>query len=236
VKQAALAALLLLGACAGTPPGAGSAGGAGGDVAAQLRVAAAAERSGQDDVALSVYAAAAAANPGNPDIAERHAALLLRLGAPAEARAALAEARRRNPDHAGLARLEGRILLETGDAAQALAVFDRLLQAAPRDGAALIGRGVALDLLGRHTEARQAYLAARSLEPANPLWAGNLALSLMLAGCPETAEAVLAGASRTAETAQWLSEMEVLARSLAAGQGGLAAALPRGSTPCPAIS
>ncbi len=235
MNRAALAALLLLGACAGAPQGPGGA--AGGDAAAaQLRVAAAAERAGQSDVALSVYAAAAEANPGHAEIAERHATLLLGLGAPGEARAALAEARRRNPGHAGLARLEGRILLETGEASQALALFDQILARAPRDGAALNGRGVALDLLGRHAEAREAYLGARATEPGNPLWAGNLALSLMLAGCPEVAEAVLAGVSRTAETAEWLAEMQGLARSLAAGEGGLSAALPRGSTPCPAIS
>jgi len=235
VNRLKLLAFLLLAGCAGTQQDAG--GSAGGDVAAQLRVAAAAERSGQMDIALSLYAAAADSNPGNPEVAERYAAVLLAVGEPAQARNALAEARRRNPSNRALAQLEGRTLLETGAAAQALAVFDALLAGAPRDAPAQNGRGVALDMLGRHAEARVAYLAARGADPGNPLWTGNLALSLMLAGCPEAADRLLAAAPRSAATADWLGRLQAMARGLVNGtETSLAAALPRGTEPCPNLS
>lgn len=235
MKRLPLLGLLLLAGCAGAQQGAG--GPAGGDAAAQLRVAAAAERSGQMDIALSLYAAALEANPGNAEVAERYATALLAAGEPNQARAALAEARRRNPSHRALAQMEGRLLLETGAPAQALAVFDSLLAGAPADVAALNGRGVALDMLGRHAEARTAYLAARNADPSSPLWAGNLALSLMLSGCPETAEALLATAPRNPATAEWIARLQAMARGIVSGTDrSLTNALPRGSEPCPSLS
>jgi Flp pilus assembly protein TadD len=235
MKRLPLLCFLLLAGCAGAQQGAG--GSVGSDASAQLRVAAAAERSGQMDIALSLYASAAEAYPGNADVAERYAAALLSVGEPAQARAALAEARRRNPSNRTLAQLEGRVLLETGAPAQALAIFDTLLAGAPTDTTALNGRGVALDMLGRHAEARPAYLAARSADPSSPLWAGNLALSLMLSGCPETAVALLGNAPRTAATTDWINRLQSMARGLAAGTDtSLSNALPRGSEPCPNLS
>jgi Flp pilus assembly protein TadD len=235
VKRLPLLGLLLLTGCAGAQQGGGAP--ASGDAAAQLRVAAAAERSGQMDIALSLYAAALEAHPGNAEVAERFAAALLAAGEPNQARAVLAEARRRNPSNRALAQMEGRILLESGAPAQALAVFDSLLAGAPRDIGALNGRGVALDMLGRHAEARTAYLAARNADPSNPLWAGNLALSLMLSGCPETAEALLATAPRSPATAEWIARLQAMARGIVSGtDANLTNAMPRGQEPCPSLS
>lgn len=235
---ASFAAVLLSGCAATTDHATGGA--TSSEASRNLRIAAAAERGGQMDVALQLYAAAAEANPGDPAVASRHSAALLAAGDPQRALEALREARRRNPANPALMQAEARALLELGEAERALALFDQHLRAAPRDARSLNGRGIALDLLGRHAEARLAYRAAREADPRNPVSAGNLALSLMLSGCPDAAMAVLESAPRNAGTATWLGQMQGLARNLspgsAAGAEGAAlrGAMPAASEPCPA--
>jgi Flp pilus assembly protein TadD len=229
--------LLLLSACAssgGLPPPSGSA-----DVQRQIRIAQAAERGGQLDVALSIYAQAAERSPGDPELAARHAGVLMQMNEPHRARQVLAEARRRNPADPSLLQAEGRALLEIGDAAAALALFDQHLARAPNDPRSLNGRGIALDLLGRHAEAQASYRRVLALDPRHPVAAGNLALSLVLAGCPDAASATLAGAPRSQATGEWLAQMQSLARSLSpsappAAGAELRAALPADGTACPA--
>lgn len=187
----------------------------GGEVARQLRVAAAAERGGQFDVALQIYDSLASANPAEPDVAARRATLLTRIGEAEAALEALQAARRRHPANAALLQAEGRALLELGRAQEALAVFGTHLRAAPNDAASLNGRAVALDLLGLHQEAHTAYRAARAADPRDPLLVGNFALSLVLAGCPNEAAALLDGAPRSMETLTWIGEIRTLARNLA---------------------
>jgi Flp pilus assembly protein TadD len=209
----------------------------GGDLARQMRVAAAAERGGQFDVALQIYGAAAQANPGNAEVAVRHAALLLLVGNADAGLQALAEARRRNPNDTALLLMEGRALLELGRAPDALALFEQRLRGAPADSAALNGKGVALDMLGRHAEARAAYRAAHAADPRNPLWAGNLALSLILSGCPDQAVTLLEATPRSTGTEAWLTQLQTLARNLATPGAAippeLRQAMPRSPAPCP---
>ena len=232
------ATALLVAGCAGTQqPGATS----GTDAARNLRVAAAAERGGQLDVALSLYAAASEASPGDPEVASRHAAALLQAGEPQRALDALAEARRRHPSNQVLLQAEARARLEVGEPERALALFDEHLRTTPSDARSLNGRGIALDLLGRHAEARLAYRAARTADPRNPVSTGNLALSLMLSGCPEAAMALLEAAPRNASTTTWLGQMQGLARSLTPGGAtdpqavSLRGVLPPAAEPCPAM-
>jgi Flp pilus assembly protein TadD len=240
MRNVTLFAAALLAGCASFQPGSAPAPGA--DAARQLRVAAAAERSGQMDVALSLYGAAYEADPANPEIAQRFSNALLSVNETMRAREVLVEARRRHPTDAALLQAEGRVLLELGEAEAALVLFEAQLARTPRDARALNGRGIALDLLGRHAEARASYLEARAVEPRNPLWSGNLALSLMLSGCHEQAEALLASAPRSTATNEWLGQMQGLARTLSPsggpreGAAELRAALPAGREPCPAIS
>jgi Flp pilus assembly protein TadD len=227
---------VLLGGCGATTQNQTEA--AGSDLSRQLRVAAAAERGGQIDVALQIYTGAAQANPGNAEVAARHAGLLMLVGNPDAALQALAEARRRNPDDTALLLMEGRALLELGRAPDALALFERRLRSAPADSAALNGKGVALDMLGRHADARAAYRAAHAADPRNPLWAGNFALSLILSGCPAQAATLLEATPRGADTGPWLSQLQTLARNLATPGATvppeLRQAMPASPEPCPA--
>jgi Flp pilus assembly protein TadD len=161
------------------------------DGASRLRVAAAAEASGQTDVALSMYASAAAAEPGQADVQGRFATALARSGNTAQAEQVLNRALERRRDDPMLLAQLGRLRLRSGAAAQALEVFGRLLAAAPRNADALEGQGIALDLLGRHAEAEQSHRAALALAPESVGTANNLAMSLLLAGRPEAAAAIL---------------------------------------------
>jgi Flp pilus assembly protein TadD len=64
----------------------------------------------------------------------------------------------------------------------ALDFLDRAGKIAPHDPRVLIGRGVALDYLGRHTEAQSDYRTVLKEAPEHVAARNNLALSLALAG------------------------------------------------------
>lgn len=182
-----LASLLLLAAC-GTPQLAGP---RDYDAASRLRVAAAAEASGQTDVALSLYASAAAADPGQADVHARFAAALVRSGNLAQAEQVLARAIERKGNDPVLLTQLGRLRLRSGATPQALELFERVLAATPRHAGALAGQGVALDLLGRHAEAERSHRAALALAPDSIGTANNLAMSLLLTGRAADAVALL---------------------------------------------
>jgi Flp pilus assembly protein TadD len=83
-----------------------------------------------------------------------------------------------------------------GQAEGALADYDALLSAQPTDVVALNGRGVSLDLLGRHREAQGSYLQARRVAPADLRTLNNLAMSLIIEGRASEAVGLLEGAAR----------------------------------------
>ncbi len=153
------------------------------DTASRLRVASAAEANGQMDVALSMYGSAAARDPNNAEVQARFAAALMRAGNRAQAEQVLAAAVQRRPDDPRL-------------------MFDRVLARDARSVPALDGRGVALDLMGRHPEAQESYRRAQALAPDSISVANNLGLSLLLDGRPDEARAVLEPLARRADANQ----------------------------------
>ena len=161
------------------------------DAASRMRVAMAAEASGQQDVAISMFAAAASAAPSDLEAQSRYAAALGRAGMMPEAEQVLTRALQQSPRDPRLLLALGQVRVRTGAANEALALFDQVLAQSPRSVAAMNGRSVALDLLGRHGEAQQGYRAAQALEPANIASANNLAMSLMLEGRSGEAVAIL---------------------------------------------
>lgn len=161
------------------------------DAASRLRIAEAAENSGNWDVAASLYAAAAAAEPNRTDVQARFASALARGGDVPRAEEVLTRALERNPNDVGLQMQLGRLRLRTGAAEQALTIFDRILARQPNNADALDGRGVALDLLDRPNEAQQAYLAARAVAPNDLRIASNLAFSFLLEGRAREARDIL---------------------------------------------
>lgn len=172
------------------------------DAASRMRIAASAEASGQMDVALSMYGAAAARDPDNAEAQARFAGALRRSGNRSQAEQVLAAAVQRRPNDRVLMVQLARLRLQTGAAAEALGLFDRVLQGDTRSAEALDGRGVALDLMGRHPEAQDSYRRAQAITPNSISVANNLGLSLLLDGRPDEARAVLEPLARRSDANQ----------------------------------
>lgn len=205
------------------------------DAASRMRVAAVAEAQGQTDVALSMYGAAASREPGNAQAQLRYAGALARAGNINEAEQVLAAGLERNPSDRTLIIQLGRMRLRSGQAGEALTLFDRVLAADSRSTEALDGRGVALDLIGRHPEAQDSYRRAQVLAPNSVSIANNLGLSLLLDNRPDEARAVLEPLARRPDATERVTANYAIslaatgdvaaARSLLGEAGGDIAAL-----------
>ena len=149
---------------------------------AALQVAAEAEASGNNDLAMSMYAEAAAREPGNVELQLRYTDALARSGKISQARQLITERLRANPGNPELLRASALIDLVTGEAKQAIAGLDRVLAANPGDIRALVDKGIALDLQGQHTAAQAIYREVLAREPNDPATTNDLAVSLMLEG------------------------------------------------------
>ncbi len=169
------------------------------DAASRMRLATVAEAQGQPDIALSMYAAAAANDPNNTMAQSRFAGALARSGNRAQAEQVLLAALERSPNDRGLMVQLGRMRLRNGQAGEALTLFDRVLASDSRSPEALDGRGVALDLMGRHPEAQDSYRRAQALAPNSIAIANNLGMSLLLDGRPDEARAVLEPLARRSD-------------------------------------
>jgi Flp pilus assembly protein TadD len=147
-----------------------------------MQVAAAAEASGDKDLAISMYAAAAAGQPSNLDLQLRYADALVRSNKVAQAQQLLTERLRASPHQERLIRALAQIDLITGQAAQAIVKFDQLLAANPGDVGALVDKAVALDLQGQHAAAQVIYRQVLATAPNDAAARNDLAISMMLEG------------------------------------------------------
>ncbi len=143
--------------------------------------------------------------PGDRDIALRYAARLRQWGLLAQAAQVIGEARGTMPTASDLAAEQARIYLEMGKADDALAVLEPLVadpSVPDKDRWPLLNLiGIAHDRSGRPAPADAAYERALAAAPNEPVLLNNYALSLLLRGAPEEAEAVLARVE-TLEAAQ----------------------------------
>jgi len=159
---------------------------------ASQHVAQAAEESGDVELAGQIYAQAAAANPSDAAAQLRYADALARDGDIAAAgdllRSRLATVSDPLPLRDGL----GSIYVVTGEPARAVTEYDAVLAAKPNDMRALVNKGVALDLLGRHGDAQALYQKALAFAPGDATILNDMALSMLLAGHPREAEQVVA--------------------------------------------
>ncbi len=150
------------------------------DPAAMMRIAAAGERSGDLGSAAAFYRRAAALRPDLVAAEVGTARTLAQGGDVDQALDVLRGAHARLPGDADLTKTLGRLLVVAKRPADAVAVFDEGLAADPRATALLVGKGVALDKLGRHADAQQAYGAALAIDPGDATARDNLALSKTL--------------------------------------------------------
>ena len=149
---------------------------------ARLQVAAAADASGDGELAIAMYAAAAASNPSNVALQLRCADALARYGKVAEAHRSLTEQAAANSGQPDLIRALALIDLVSGHPDRAIAGFDQVLAANPGDSRALVDKAVALDLLEQHTAAQTIYSQVLATTPDDVAARNNLAVSMMLEG------------------------------------------------------
>jgi len=143
-----------------------------------------AESARRDDQAAELLHQAHALDPFDLTPLLALGRLSLRIGAAEEAaeffQAALAIERDNRDARRGLA--DAFVDLDRAD--DALAVYDVLISQDAGDGRAWNGKGLALDLAGRHDEAQAAFKTALAVVPDDPEVLANLELSRTLAEAP----------------------------------------------------
>ncbi|HKD58389.1 MAG TPA: tetratricopeptide repeat protein [Hyphomicrobiaceae bacterium] len=155
-------------------------------------VAQAAEESGDVELAGQIYAEAAAANPSDAAAQLRYADVLARGGDIAAAGDLLKSRLATVSDPLLLRDGLGSIYVVSGEPTLAVTEYDAVLAAKPNDMRALVNKGVALDLLGRHGDAQALYQKALAFAPGDATILNDMALSMLLAGHPRDAEQVVA--------------------------------------------
>ena len=160
--------------------------------AERMRVAQAAEQSGDYSLADSMYASASADAPADAAAQLRYADVLARRGNITQARDLLLRHLDTVSDVTALRHGLGAVYLLMGDSAHAITEFDQVLAAHPNDMRAVVDKAVALDLQGRHADAQTLYRRALAASPGDAVVISDLALSMMLDGRASEATALVA--------------------------------------------
>ena len=158
---------------------------------ARLRVAVAAEESGDKAMAVSMYSAAAAEAPNNTATQLLCAEGLARNGKMEDAAALLSRRLKSTPHDPDVLGTLGAIQVLAGQPSQAVQTLSEVLKTKPNDVKALTNEAIALDVMRRHELAQRLYRQALAQAPGDPAISNDLALSLMLSGQPEEARRVL---------------------------------------------
>lgn len=180
-------ALLLLGGCAGMDPHGKqiAANKAEAEAAASrsgvvLKLARAARDAGDLHSAVNLYKSAISHPPVDDHVRVELGEAQLGTGAIDAAIATFNKVGAKSPAQLGAALGLERAELMLREPAKALVHADRAVALAPRNKRALVGRGVALDMLGHHAKAQASYRAAVAIDPYDVAARSNLALSLAL--------------------------------------------------------
>jgi Flp pilus assembly protein TadD len=150
------------------------------DPSAMMRIAEAAESLGDREGATAFYRRAADLQPDSVDANIGTAHSLAEQGDVTQAIETLRSAKNRNPSDSRLNATLGRLLVVAERPAEGLAAFDEGLLQDPHSVPLLIGRGVALDAMNRHDEARSSYRKAMQFDPDNAAARKDMTLSLAM--------------------------------------------------------
>jgi Flp pilus assembly protein TadD len=152
---------------------------------AGLRIARAFRTAGDPSSSLQIYRNLTSQLPPDAPLRIEFADALLEARAIDEAIGLYMAAPNNPRAELGLARAQ----MALNQPAKALTFVDRAVVLAPRDVAVLVGRGVILDRLGRHSDAQASYRQALATAPRSLAARTDLALSLALSGrCDEALE------------------------------------------------
>ena len=148
-----------------------------GDAELEARLGELSFRLGRLDDALGYYRRAAELLPADGDLRLDLASVLLRLGDPEGARAALAAARARGADPARAAYTEGLVAAFLGDPSRSRAAYAEAVRIAPGYADAWNNLGETELALGNIAAAVEAFERLVALEPGNAASSFNLALA-----------------------------------------------------------
>jgi Flp pilus assembly protein TadD len=151
------------------------------DPGAMVRIAEAAESSGDLASAAAFYHRAAELQPDLPAAQIGEGRVLALQGDVDQALDTLRAAHGLNPRDGELTKTLGRLLIATGHPEEAVRVFQQGLDSDPSSAAMLVDKGVALDKSGRHSDAQLAYQAALRINPNDAAARGNINVSRSLA-------------------------------------------------------
>jgi len=163
----------------------------------RLRIAQAAEASGNADLAAEMYGRAGIGAEGDPATQIKIADGLIRSGQMPAADEQLQQALKAKPGQVDLLRALGLLHVMSGRPEQAIVELDQVLATKQQDLRALVAKGVALDLIHNHTDAQAVYRQALVLSPDDSDIRNNMAVSMMLEGRLAEAAAMLAPLENT---------------------------------------
>jgi Flp pilus assembly protein TadD len=187
------------------------------DANAPLRLADAAYQRGEYAAAAPLYAKASELHPGKWDIRAKLGFALFKAGEHAEAEKVFRAILESQPQHADARRGIAHAFLAQGEAQEAITVYRQAIEAGGSgDHRLYAGLGAALDMSGRHAEARKAYETGLKLSPNDPALRNNLAMSYVMSRQYGRAKPLLEGLLSRPETAP--KARETLAMLSAAGK------------------
>lgn len=161
-----------------------------------LRLADAAYKKGDYDMAAQLYYRAAELKPENGAVAVKLGFALFKTGGAADAEKIFRAALRADPKNADALRGLAHSFVMQGRAAAALPIYRQAIAAAGKPDARIYaGLGAALDMTGKHGEARLAYAAGLKIAPDDFGLKNNLALSYAMSGDTGKARSVLSDLS-----------------------------------------
>ncbi len=169
-----------------------------------VRLARASRRAGDYASAVNLYRNAVSAGTPDPSLLVELGDTLVDAGSPDDAMdvywKVLGLPKVDPKSGARLAAVRGlaHAYMVLGQPDRALEHWNEALQLAPDDAAALVGRGVTLDTLGKHEEAQSSYRAVIGQFPHDVPARNNLALSLAMTGHFDEAIEIITPMARSA--------------------------------------
>src|SRR5579872_810612 len=171
-----------------------------------VRLARASRRAGDFASAVNLYRNAVAAGAADPSLLVELGDCLVDAGSPDDAIdtywkvLGLQKVDPKSGARLAAVRGLGRAYLQLGQADTALEHWNQAVELAPGDAASLVGKGVALDTLGRHPEAQATYRAVLSDAPHDVPARNDLALSLAMSGHYDQALEIMMPMARDANS------------------------------------
>jgi Flp pilus assembly protein TadD len=162
--------------------------------ATALRLADAAYAKGDFNMAAQLYFRAAELQPESSTVMVKLGFALFKTGGAQDAEKIFRAALATEPKNAEAMRGLAHSLVMQGKAGQALPIYRQAIAAQP-DARTYAGLGAALDMVGKHDEARAAYAAGLKLAPNDFSLKNNLALSYAMSGDTAKARGVVSDLS-----------------------------------------